>query len=125
MSTPGRAERRPVATYGHCDFALSWRVERGHTDGTDLAGATMVLAGSCDDDEPGSPWRVALYVGDHRPPAEQDALADIFLGGAGGAELRNFAAAIGEVHAVRAAGIHLEPTAAMHNRLAQLSVLVA
>lgn len=96
------------STFGICDFALSWRVERGHADGVDLAGAQVVLAGSYDDDEPGSPWRVALYVDERRPPPERDALADIFLGRAGGAVLRNFAAAIGEIHAVRPARIHLE-----------------
>lgn len=96
------------STYGNCDFALSWRVERGHADGTDLAGAKVVLAGSYDDDEPGSPWRVALYVDERRPEPERDALADIFLGRAGGAVLRNFASAIGEVHAVRTARIELE-----------------
>lgn len=96
------------STYGTCDFALSWRVEDGHADGVDLAGAEVVLAGSYHDDEPGSPWRVALYVDERRPPSEQDALADIFLGRAGGNVLRNFAAAIGEVHAVRSARIDLE-----------------
>ena len=80
-------------TYGICDFALSWLVERGHADGMDLAGAEVVLAGSFDVDEPGIPWRVALYVDERRPPSERDALADIFLGRAGGSVLRNFAEA--------------------------------
>lgn len=68
------------------------------------------MAGSYDDDEPRSPWRVALYIDERRPAPEQDALADIFLGRAGGTVLRNFAAAIGDVHAVRSARIALEHT---------------
>ena len=98
------------STYGNCDFALSWRVADGHADGQDLTGAEVVMAGSYHDDEPGSPWRVSLYVDERRTVAERGLLADIFLGRAGGDVLQNFAAAIGEVHAVRPARIALEHT---------------
>ena len=81
---------------------------QGHADGNDLAGAGVVMAGSYDDDEPGSPWIVSLYVDDRRAAGEHEQLADIFLGRAGGTVMRNFAAAIGEVHAVRPARIALE-----------------
>lgn len=98
------------STYGICDFALSWRIERGHADGLDLAGCEVVLAGRWDDDEPGSPWRVALYLDDRADAAQQHALAEIFLGRAGGTTLANFARAIGEVYAVRPARIGLDHT---------------
>jgi len=95
------------SSYGICEFALSWYIERGAFDGVDLSGFEVVLVGDYDDDEPGSPWRVALYLDDHADRHQQDALADIFLGRAGGTTLANFANAIGEVYAVRSASIHL------------------
>src|SRR5258708_2619708 len=48
-----------------------------------------------------------LYVDERGRPEQQRALADIFLGRAGGTTLRNFARAIGEVYAVRPAQIEL------------------
>lgn len=65
------------------------------------------MAGWYDDDEPGSPWRVSLYLDERASQEQHDALAAIFVGRAGGAIMRNFAAAIGTVHAVRRARIEL------------------
>jgi len=96
------------STYGICDFVLSWLLAKGTADQTNLSGLQVVLAGSYGDDEEGSPWRVVLYVDEGATPAQHDALAAIFLGRAGGATLRNFAAAIGDVYAVRPARIRLE-----------------
>lgn len=96
------------STYGVCDFALSWRITEGHAGDLRLAGLCAVLAGSYSDDEPGSPWRVVLYVDEKGTAEQQQALADIFLGHAGGETRRNFAAAIGQVYAVRSASIRLE-----------------
>jgi len=98
------------STYGRCDFALSWRVTEGQAGGTDLDGLCIVLAGAYDDDEAGQPWRVALYIDERADEAQHAALADIFLGRAGGGTLHNFAKAIGEVYAVRRARIALDHT---------------
>jgi hypothetical protein len=99
------------STYGVCDFALSWLVTRGWAaGGVDLSGLEVVMAGSYDDDERGSPWRVALYVDHRADEAQHRALAAIFLGRAGGDTLANFARAIGEVYAVRRARIRLDHT---------------
>jgi hypothetical protein len=99
------------STYGTCDFALSWRVLEGQAGSVDLSDLSVVLAGSYSDDEPGTPWRVVLYVDERCRPEQQQALTDIFLGRAGGTTLRNFARAIGEVYAVRQAqiGLHHVP----------------
>jgi hypothetical protein len=91
-----------------CDFALSWLIERGRADDMDLSGFEVVLAGSFDADEPGSPWTIALYVDERADPGQRAALADIFLGRAGGTPLAYFARAIGEVFAVRTARIGLD-----------------
>jgi hypothetical protein len=96
------------STYGFCDFALSWHITEGQADSVDLCNLSAVLAGSYNDDEPGSPWRVIMYVDERGDAQQQQALADIFLGRAGGDTQKNFAAAIGEVFAIRPAKIELE-----------------
>jgi len=98
------------STYGLCQFALSWRIDKGYAAEVELGGLAVVLAGFYFDDEARSPWRVVLYVDERARPAQRRWLADIFLGRARGTPLRNFAAAIGEVHAVRPARIQLSHT---------------
>jgi hypothetical protein len=98
------------STYGICDFALSWHITDGQADEIDISNLSVVLAGSYNDDEPGAPWRVVLYVDENGNEQQQKALADIFLGRAGGGTLRNFARAIGEVYVVRVAKIELDHT---------------
>ena len=96
------------STYGHCDFALSWCIKNGNAEEIDLSGLSVVLAGTYNDDEPGAPWRVVLYVDENGSEQQQQMLADIFLGRAGGDTLRNFARLIDEVHAVRSASVNLD-----------------
>ena len=96
------------STYSTCDFALSWSILDGSAGSVDLAGLSVVMAGSFCIDEPGVPWRVILYMDERGGPEQQQALTDIFLGRAGGTTLRNFALAIGEVYAVRQAQIELQ-----------------
>lgn len=103
-----------LSTYGECDFAVSWRIDEGGAGDLELSGFGVVLAGRYWDEkapEPAGPlgvWDVVLFVDDRAPDAAAEALADIFLGRAGGDTLENFAAAIGEVHAVRRASIELD-----------------
>lgn len=96
-----------LSTYGICDFALSWFISDGEFGGLELSNRQVVMAGSYDDNEPGQPWRVTLYIDDGAQPAQHEALSAIFLGRAGGGTLRNFASNIGAVYAVRAASIQL------------------
>jgi hypothetical protein len=98
------------STYGVCDFALSWRITEGRSGDLGLSGLSVVLAGSYRDDEAGKPWRVCLYVDERANPAQRDALAQIFLGRAGGTARSNFAKSIAEVYAIRPAKIELEHT---------------
>ena len=56
-------------------------------------------------------WEVVLYVDDRADPDQRHALADIFLGRAGGTIFQQYGLAIGEIHAVRPARITLEHTA--------------
>jgi hypothetical protein len=96
------------STSGVCQFALSWLIQEGRAGPVVLDDLQVVMAGFYNDDEPRSPWRVTLYVDDRASDVQQTLLADIFLGRLGGGTAANFAAAIGEVHAVRSARIELE-----------------
>jgi hypothetical protein len=91
-----------------CDFALSWWVRRGRHGDVDLADRKVVMVGSYDDDEPGSPWTVALMVDDDADLAQHDALAEIFLGRAGGTPASNYAPAIASVASVVPAAVELD-----------------
>jgi hypothetical protein len=95
------------STYGVCQFALSWHIADGRADDVDLSGRDVVMAGFYDDDEPGRPWRVTLYIDEGATVEQQEWLAKIFLGRAGGGTRKNFAGAITDVHAVRTAHIDL------------------
>lgn len=97
------------STYGICDFAASWRIERGEADGLGLSGLEVVLAGRYLDDEPGTPFRIALYIDDRADTDQRDALAAIFLGRSGVPNLE-FLADAAEVYAVRSARIRLDHT---------------
>jgi len=96
------------ATYGICDFALSWLVQAGHADGLDLSGLAVVVAGRWDQDGPDRAWRVALFVDERASEPQRAALADIFLGRAGGTPFRNFGHLIGEVYGVHPVRVELE-----------------
>jgi hypothetical protein len=75
------------STYGICLGALGWRVDEGHADGVDLSGLGITLVSRYDDDEPGSPWTIVLYVDERGDETQRDALAEIFLGRAGGSHV--------------------------------------
>jgi hypothetical protein len=96
-----------ASTYDTCDFALSWKIDRGHVDGRDLSGLSAVIVGSYADDEPGSPWRVAILVDENADEARQKDLADVFLGRIEGDTKQLYGRAIQEVLMVRPAAIEL------------------
>jgi hypothetical protein len=72
------------STHGTCLGALSWLIEDGHAGEVRLDGLGLVLAIRYDDDEPGSPWTVFLYVDERAGLEQHTALAEIFLGDRGG-----------------------------------------
>ncbi len=97
------------STYGECYGALSWIVEGGHADDLDLSGLSVVMTlRYFDDVQPSTRWDVVLYVDERAGSEQQAALADIFLGRAGGTVAALYGPAIGAVHAVRSARITLE-----------------
>ena len=64
-----------------------------------------------DDVEPTTRWEVVLYVDEGTDDEQEAALADIFLGRAGGTVADQYGRAIGDVHAVRRARITVEHVA--------------
>ena len=98
------------STYERCEFAISWMISSGAFGEVDLANRSVVLTGWYADDEPGSPWRVRLYIDDEATAAQHDALAQIYLGRVGGHPAATYAAAIEEVLGVEPAAITLEYT---------------
>jgi hypothetical protein len=98
-----------ASTFGECFGALSWHVHQGHADGTDLSNLQVVMSiRYLDRVQPSTPWEVVLYVDRAADEAQRAAIADIFLGRAGGTVARLYGPAIGEVHVVRSARITLE-----------------
>lgn len=96
------------STHGVCQFALSWWILDGRAAAVDLSGRKVVLAGWYDDDEPGSPWRIVLYLDEGAGSGQREALTEIFLGRAGGTAFRNLGRHFGEIIAVRTAKIDLD-----------------
>jgi hypothetical protein len=99
------------SSFGECFGGLSWHILDGHADGIDLSGLKVVMSLRFFDlVKPSTPWEVVLYVDHHADSGQQAALADIFLGRAGGTVSRQYGPAIGEVRVVRSARITLEHT---------------
>lgn len=100
------------SSYGVCYGTLSWHVQKGHAGGLDLSDLIVVMSLRYHDEvQPSTPWEVVLYVDERADDAQKEALADIFLGRAGGSVANLYGPAIGEVHAVRRARITVEHVA--------------
>jgi hypothetical protein len=100
------------STYGECYGALSWNVEDGYAGDVDLSGLLVVMTlRYFDAKPPTTQWEVVLYVDERADDRQLAALADIFLGRAGGTVSDLYGPAVGEVHAVRRAHIEVEHVA--------------
>lgn len=100
------------STYGVCYGAVSWHIVEGFARGLDLAGFDVVLSLRYRDEvQPSTLWEVVLYVDERASGEQQAALADIFLGRAGGRVAELYGPAIGTVHEVVPARITLEHAA--------------
>ena len=100
------------SSFGVCYGAVSWHVQSGHAGPVDLSDLRAVLSLRYRDDvAPTTLWEVVLYVDERADEQQRHALADIFLGRAGGTVADQYGPAIGDVHAVRSARIDLEHVA--------------
>jgi hypothetical protein len=69
---------------------LSWRIEEGAADSTDLSGLSVALASRYSDDEEGSPWTWILYLDARGSVEQRSALESIFTGRLGGDAMDHF-----------------------------------
>jgi hypothetical protein len=72
------------STQGVCMGVLSWLIEEGAVDQTDLSGLPVALALRYSDDEPGSPWTWVLYLDARASEEQRSGLEGIFTGRLGG-----------------------------------------
>jgi hypothetical protein len=100
------------STHGECLGVLSWLIEEGAADGTDLSGLPVALATRYSDDEPGSPWTWILYLDAGASGEQHEALERIFSGRLGGDAVRHFPWAwkASELVAVRPVAIEVDHT---------------
>jgi hypothetical protein len=96
------------STYGECLGTLSWVVGEGGADDVDLAGMRAVLVTRYHDDEPGSPWTVALFVDARGDRGQRAALADILTGRLGGTQHRQFPWVFKEAHLLGVEAVDIE-----------------
>jgi hypothetical protein len=78
------------STHGICLGVLSWLIEEGAAEGTDLSGLPVALAMRYSDDETGSPWTWVLYLDSRATDEQRDALEAIFTGRVGGDATSHF-----------------------------------
>jgi hypothetical protein len=100
------------STHGVCMGLLSWIIEDGSIDETNVSGLPVALACRYSDDEPGSPWTWILYLATGASDEQRNALEDVFTGRLGGDALDHFPWAWkdSELVAVRPVEIEVEHT---------------
>ena len=89
---------------GTCDGLLTWHIEKGTVDGTDVSGRTISILGHIPGNILQGNWRVVVYVDDESTPEQQQALLDVWTGKLGG-PVADLAQLVGEVVAVERAPI--------------------
>lgn len=100
------------STHGECLGLLSWVIEEGAADGTDLSGQPVALASRYSDDEEGSPWTWILYLDESSSEDQRESLEGIFSGRLGGDAENHFPWAwkASNLAAVRPVEIEVEHT---------------
>jgi hypothetical protein len=100
------------STYGECLGVLTWLIEEGTVDDTEVSGEPVALALRYSDDEEGSPWTWVLYLDSRSSDERREALEGIFTGRLGGDAETHFPWVwkASELVAVRPAEIDLSHT---------------
>jgi hypothetical protein len=84
---------------GTCDGVLSWHVEKGSVNGTDVSGHTITILTHIPGNILAGNWRVVVYVDDGATPEQMQGLLDVWTGKLGG-PVADLAQLVGEVIAV-------------------------
>lgn len=72
------------STHGTCTFAMAFRIDEGRFDGTRLDGLKFLLVGRTPGNMGEGNWEVGVIADSQASPEQQDALAQITSGAAGG-----------------------------------------
>src|SRR5262245_57094324 len=72
------------STHGICMGVLSWVIEEGLVDGTDVSGLPVAMALRYSDDEERSPWTWILYLDAGATVEQRAALESVYTGRLGG-----------------------------------------
>ena len=84
---------------GTCTGVLSWHVDKGTVNGTDVSGRTQTILTYIPGNILAGNWRVIVYVDDGATDEQQQALLDVWTGKLGG-PVADLAQLVGEVVAV-------------------------
>ena len=84
---------------GTCDGVLSWHVDRGSVNGTDVSGRTLTILTHIPGNILAGNWRVVVYIDDGASDEQQQALLDVWTGKLGG-PVADLAQLVGDVLAV-------------------------
>ena len=92
---------------GVCEGVLTWHVDRGHVNGTDVSGRTIALLAHIPGNILEGNWRVVVYVDDKASDDQQQALLDVWTGKLGG-PMGDLSQLVGEVLDVRRAPVEFQ-----------------
>ncbi len=92
---------------GTCTGVLSWHVEKGMVNSTDVSGHTLTILTFIPGNILEGNWRVIVYVDDKTTDEQQQALLDVWTGKLGG-PVADLAQLVGEVVAVERAPVTFE-----------------
>jgi len=84
---------------GTCTGVLSWHIDKGTVDGTDVSGRTFTILTYIPGNILAGNWRVIVYIDDGATDEQQQALLDVWTGKLGG-PVADLAQLVGEVVAV-------------------------
>ena len=92
---------------GTCDGVLSWHIDKGSVNGTDVSGRTFTILTHIPGNILEGNWRVVVYVDDGATDEQQQGLLDVWTGKLGG-PIADLAQLVGEVMAVERAPVQFQ-----------------
>jgi hypothetical protein len=92
---------------GTCDGVLSWHIDQGSVNGTDVSGRTFTILTHIPGNILDGNWRIVVYVDDGATDDQQQALLDVWTGKLGG-PIADLAQLVGEVIAVERAPVQFQ-----------------
>jgi hypothetical protein len=95
------------ADNGTCDGVVSYHIEKGTIEGTDVSGLSIGLVARIPGNVFQGNWKAAVFVDDKASPKQEEELLKLFSGKLGG-PVADMAKLVGEIVAVKRATITFE-----------------